>query len=318
MSEELISRLIRIPGVSKVKVDDVIKVWISDTSAEKLIPSFIAGKPVVIMKSKRLEALSLALEMRPKKEERVGKWRPIPGGVSIGHYLVTAGTNAVRVWGVGKKELLLSNAHVFAPHWLGAEIGDPVLQPGPYDGGELGADECGVVYDFIPITFTGINYADAALVEPKADVRGDILDIGEVNGVANAEKGMKIKKSGRTCGYREGEVIDTGVAVKVLYEDRIAIFYDQIITSPIVEPGDSGSLAVSKDNKAVGLFFAGSDEESVASPIKYIIRALNISFEEPPEPSSRSKAKLGAVVGGLVGIPIIGGFIFGKEGVKFG
>ena len=63
------------------------------------------------------------------------RYRPAPGGVSIGHYLITAGTLGSVVYSkVNGQMYLLSNNHVLA-NCNDAEEGDPIFQPGPIDGG---------------------------------------------------------------------------------------------------------------------------------------------------------------------------------------
>ncbi|MCA9914081.1 MAG: hypothetical protein KC496_12055 [Anaerolineae bacterium] len=68
-------------------------------------------------------------------------WRPIiPPGVSIAHYLVTAGTFGTLVYDRRTGEpLILSNNHVLA-HSNDASLGDVILQPGATDGGNNPAD----------------------------------------------------------------------------------------------------------------------------------------------------------------------------------
>lgn len=68
-------------------------------------------------------------------------WRPtIPAGVSISHYLGTAGTFGVLVYDRRTGEpLILSNNHVLA-YSNDAELGDAILQPGATDGGQNPAD----------------------------------------------------------------------------------------------------------------------------------------------------------------------------------
>lgn len=82
--------------------------------------------------------------------DRRGKWRPAPGGVSIGHGMVTAGTLGMVVVKDGKR-VIISNNHVLAACNQGG-IGDPIYQPGIYDGGG-GNDIIGTLYDYMPIGF---------------------------------------------------------------------------------------------------------------------------------------------------------------------
>ena len=62
--------------------------------------------------------------------------RPCPGGYSVGHRLITAGTFGILVRrGTAPGFYICSNNHVLA-NSNEAAIGDWVLQPGPYDGGQ--------------------------------------------------------------------------------------------------------------------------------------------------------------------------------------
>ena len=55
-------------------------------------------------------------------------------------------------------------------------------------------------------------------------------------------------------------------------------FVDQLITSAVCRPGDSGSLLVDSQNQAVGLLFAGSDKVSVCNRIDHVCRLLDIEL----------------------------------------
>ncbi len=80
--------------------------------------------------------------------------RPIPCGVSIGHYQITAGTLGVLVTDkVSGDKLILSNNHVLANSNLGKK-GDAILQPGPIDGGKNPADMVATLERFITIHYT--------------------------------------------------------------------------------------------------------------------------------------------------------------------
>lgn len=115
-----------------------------------IVPVFVAGKPTKVVQTGRIEAL-------PKKKSiptimRTGRYRPAPGGVSIGHYLITAGTLGMPVMKNGQK-MILSNNHVLA-NSNDAEIGDAILQPGKYDGGTM-SDRIGYLHSFKTIVFFG-------------------------------------------------------------------------------------------------------------------------------------------------------------------
>jgi uncharacterized membrane protein YgcG len=86
---------------------------------------------------------------------RTDRWRPVPGGVSIGHYLISAGTLGaiVKDTTTGEK-LILSNNHVMA-NSNSASKGDAIIQPGAADGAIYPDDRIAVLERFIPIQFPG-------------------------------------------------------------------------------------------------------------------------------------------------------------------
>ena len=83
--------------------------------------------------------------------DRTKRYRPAPGGVSVGHRDITAGTLSCWVKKAGQL-YLLSNNHVLANVNAGKK-GDPILQPGAADGGTA-VDELGKLYKFVPISLT--------------------------------------------------------------------------------------------------------------------------------------------------------------------
>jgi hypothetical protein len=86
---------------------------------------------------------------------RTDRWRPAPGGVSIGHYAITAGTLGAFVKDVATGQtLILSNNHVMA-NSNDASKGDAILQPGSADGGNNPQDRIAELERFITIQFQG-------------------------------------------------------------------------------------------------------------------------------------------------------------------
>ena len=95
-------------------------------SEDDLVPSAVNGARTDVIEIGRLEA-----HASPRD-----RFRPnIPAGVSIGHYMVSAGTLGGIVFDRHTGEpLILSNNHVLA-NSNEAEIGDAILQPAPTDHG---------------------------------------------------------------------------------------------------------------------------------------------------------------------------------------
>lgn len=252
---------------------------------------------------------------------RADPQRPAQPGQSIGHYKTTAGTfGAVVKDKLTGEPLILSNNHVLANSTDGrdgrAQIGDPVYQPGPYDGG---TPEHTIAYleRFIPLrkeyarpecrvasaTERTINYlikkirprytvtlkkatvtpnlVDAALARPLSSdlIKPDILGIGPVLGVREPELRMTVQKSGRSSGVNRSQIIVLEATLKVgLGSGESAWFADQFLTAPMAYPGDSGSLVLTEKNEAVGLLFAGSEKITVCNRITNVLNLLDITF----------------------------------------
>lgn len=239
------------------------------------------------------------------------KWRPAPGGVSVGHVDVTAGTIGCLVHR-GDDVFILSNNHVLANSNKG-QIGDAILQPGRYDGGTL-ADQIATLFEFVPIDFglgpvecpwakttesvlnalaqaagsshrvmavrqtAGVNQVDAALGKPLSAnlVTKEILEIGVPKGVKEAELGTAVQKSGRTTGLTHDRITQIDVTVQVLYDTQIATFTGQLAAGPMSKGGDSGSAVLTEGGYVVGLLFAGSDNTTFMNPIQAVLSALNV------------------------------------------
>ncbi|GIL13080.1 MAG: hypothetical protein BroJett038_18000 [Chloroflexota bacterium] len=297
-------------------------------SAEEAVPKQVDGVRTDVIEVGYLRAFQ-----NPRD-----RFRPtIPSGVSIGHYKITAGTLGTIVTDrtTGEK-LLLSNNHVLA-NSNDALVGDPLLQPGPTDGGQNPADMVARLERFVRIRFTDetdtpppppppgegcdivavivaltnalaallgsssrvaptaakpqtqttvtaqvpTNEVDAAVGKPVDPnmFTGEILNIGMISGTKAATLGMKVRKMGRTTGYTEGTINLLNATVNVAYGSKTARFTGQIITGPISQGGDSGSLIVDgTENKAVGLLFAGSNLATIFNPIDRVLDALSINI----------------------------------------
>lgn len=214
------------------------------------------------------------------------KVRPARGGYSVGHYQVTAGTigtcvvDATPFAGIPNAYYILSNNHVLA-NANNAHLGDPILQPGHADGGVLPYDVFARLARFVPIDFSGgCNYVDAALGQGNFDdLDREIYWSGHVKGIGPPDLGMTLYKTGRTTGHSSGYIIGINATVMVNYGGgKVAKFCKQIMTTPMSQGGDSGSLMIDKDNQAVGLLFAGSSSVTIANDIQHVMQALQVKF----------------------------------------
>jgi hypothetical protein len=121
---------------------------------------------------------------------------------------------------------------------------------------------------------------DCAVAVPRNvnDIEMMILDIGYVKGVIEATLGTALQKSGRTTEYTQDQVIQLHVTAQVNYGGPIALFEEQIMSGPMSQGGDSGSLVLDMDNNAVGLLFAGSDTTTLSNPIQSVLDGLSVEF----------------------------------------
>ncbi len=272
-----------------------------------LVPRDLEGVPTDVIETGRFVALAMAAPAVVGRTERV---RPAPGGVSIGHSKITAGTLGVLAHRTTGEAVILSNNHVLANSNAGMP-GDLILQPGPADGGRT-ADAIATLITYVPIVFKeeelgplgrlldriagpwlawlglGLrrlpadtrNRVDAAIAAPLADdlVAPGILDIGAVRGTAAAEIGMGIRKSGQTTGLTRGKITALDAVLEVDYVGKTAVFREQLVGDLLSRGGDSGSLIVDDANHAVGLLFAGGLNTTVFNPIGAVLTALDITL----------------------------------------
>ena len=119
------------------------KVPASQLSSQDLVPAAVDGIATDVVQTGVIRALQAPTD----------RLRPAPGGVSVGHVAISAGTLGCWVMKNGQK-VILSNNHVLA-NSNDAEIGDAILQPGPYDGGSFPQDHIANLTQFVPISFQG-------------------------------------------------------------------------------------------------------------------------------------------------------------------
>lgn len=277
----------------------------SKLTSQDQVPTAIDGTPTDVVQTGIIRAL----------EAPTDRFRPAPGGASVGHVGITAGTLGCWVIKNGQK-VILSNNHVIA-NSNSAEIGDAILQPGPHDGGKFPQDHIANLTQFIPISFPGTpsdcqfantvvsvlnsgckaissntryqavkvqaesNLVDAAIATPldAADVKDEILNIGTIEGTVKGELGMAIKKSGRTTGFTTGIIEQVDVTANVQYgAGKIALFSDQLLAGAMSQGGDSGSAVLDESNRLTGLLFAGGDSTTIINRIENVFSALGVSL----------------------------------------
>lgn len=223
------------------------KIAIEGLPPEALVPSQVGNVPTDVVQVGTIRA----------NQAPTGKFRPAPGGVSIGHYQISAGTLGciVRDRTTGDR-LILSNNHVLA-NSNDAVAGDPIIQPGGADGGTVANDliarlerfctidfgetpgsDCGIASAYagfgnaiasllgsrhrvtvLQASPQAVNLVDAAVARPinDDDVLDEILNIGEISGTMEGVLGLPIRKSGRTTGFTTDIITTIEATVSVNY-----------------------------------------------------------------------------------------------------
>ena len=304
--EKFKKQLLDIPGVVGVGISfgsgERIQIYVKKLTSEivEKLPKVIDGIPTHIIETGEIKAL-----------QRTSRVRPAPGGVSVGNAAITAGTLSVVVRdNTTGRRVILSNAHVLtADPTLSIQPETRILQQGVADGGTIANNHIANLTRWIKLfpTGTGTNIVDCAIATPlnDADVSNEILEVGTVDGTDTAQVDMQVMKSGRTSGLNYGTVIDINADIKVGYSGFESQFTDQIITSHLGDPGDSGSAVLTMDKKICGLLFAGSESVTVVNKINNVLSNLNISISGAgPGPSP---VQMGV---GLLMIPLIVGGIY--------
>jgi hypothetical protein len=220
----------------------VLSVYVSEPTSTRVVRSVVAnsvGAMAAAVDDVPLQVIETGIiDIQPHRFRS----RPAPGGISIGHYKVSAGTIGCLCRGTSeprnRRRMILSNNHVVA-NSNAAVFGDCVSQPGPYDGGRCPADQVAILERFVPVSFDGsCNYVDCATAWCYPDrVRSELVYLSggapayfRIGSTPIAPVlGASVGKSGRTTQLTSGRITAIGVTVNVSYGGgRVARFCDQI------------------------------------------------------------------------------------------
>lgn len=287
------------PGAEGLDVEpgqQVLNVYVVESSSVDQVKSAMVDSMGISAASDDSVPINVIVSGEIDANSHRFKIRPAPGGVSVGHFKVTAGTLGCLATGLraprNRRVLMLSNNHVIA-NSNNARFGDCITQPGRYDGGRCNRDRIAILERFVPINFAGgANYVDAAtgwcwhrLVRRELVYRTSRgLGFFRVSSrPTGCRVGMYVGKTGRTTQLRVGRITDCRATVRVNYGGgRSALFRDQIVirglSGAFSAGGDSGSLVWSWNSQRnpVGLLFAGGGGLTIANKIGYVLRFLDI------------------------------------------
>ncbi len=288
-----------------------IKVFLRTASAAG-IPTSWAGFPVEIMVTGDIVSLALLAQQQaqmgpppgkgPKNDvDHTARERPAGLGMSTGHPAITACSIGARL-AIGGAAVVLSNNHCYAAsNFLGCSptanysctLGDPVIQPGTFDGGSVPGDVIGNVIDYQPIVFsTAANNVMDAAIASTTTAMVDNASTSDCYGTPQTQTlvaavNMEVQKCGRTTEHTSGTITAINATVNVGYGVGVARFVGQIVTTAMSQGGDSGSLLVARgkgknkaDNgKPVGLLFAGSLFTTIHNPINAVLTRFGATVD---------------------------------------
>jgi hypothetical protein len=272
-------------GQEALRVYVRVKIPPGQLSPQEIVPPRFGNLPTDVMEIGDVLALQSL-----QTWQRFSRHRPASCGVSLGHPDITVGTLGCLVERESRI-YILSNNHILAGCNTAA-VGDPILQPGPSDGGSLPGDAIATLSQFAPIVFSGpANSMDAAIAEVNtpADVEPEIIAIGcPRTATKQATRFQSVRKHGRTTGHTLGIVDDVSADLWVKYrvnnQMRMAWFVDQIAvrgtgTNAFSSSGDSGSLIVDAQTlEPVGLLFAESRSLTIANPIDLVLPHFGVTI----------------------------------------
>ncbi len=192
---------------------------------------------------------------------------------------------------------MLTNNHVIANE-NSNPIGSPVSQQGTLDGGSFPDDEVGALGKKVKLRKSSRNLVDAAVGDLFEGIDFDTRTVGtrgQLSGQASVfdlPANATVHKVGRTTGQTKGRITAFDLDnVGVEYDMGVLKFDNQIeiegaSAEAFSDSGDSGSLIVDEQLRAIGLLFAGGDVGGTngkgltyANPIETVLDELKVDLE---------------------------------------
>lgn len=210
--------------------------------------------------------------------------RPALGGDSISHFGVRSAATLgclVRDRADRRTVYLLSDYSGLTGPGNIMQAGDPVVQPGVYDGGNPATDTIatlarwGALSSDPAAAATNLSAALATVLN-LADVSPEIRGRGHLAGVRAARPGQRVYAVGRTSGEAAGTVLRVGVTLTLPGQITVP-FADLIQTTALLQPGDSGAVLLDEENYVLGLGFA-SGSSSFFHPMQRVLDALDVNL----------------------------------------
>ena len=155
---------------------------------------------------------------------------------------------------------LLSNRHVIVDNDF--ELETMVIHPSETDA--IKKEDISVIGKIFWTSKAKDDFLDAAIAIVNKNTQ---IDIGkytvnnklQFDSLAYPKIGQNVKKIGKTSGVTFGEIKSINCTVNVTENIRKPKMYrQQILTTCLSKPGDSGSIFINSNNEVVGLLFGGN------------------------------------------------------------
>ncbi|KEI00908.1 trypsin-like peptidase domain-containing protein [Clostridium botulinum] len=234
---------------------------------QELIPATYRGIPTDVVESGITSTCSLR-----------NKVRPVSGGYSIGIDGLQGGTLGCLVSQDGIEYGLTCN-HVISAN-DSKLLGKPVVQPATQYGGKVPNDTIGIVYRFVKVnTSRDNNLVDAAIIKTNKALTSSVITfIGNIKGVNYPQIGEKVKMVGSNSGLKEGTVKTIHTTIKTFFLGEEVVFKNQIVTSYMSLPGDSGAILLNKNNEALGMLMSDGSRITIYNDIHDVLTELRVNI----------------------------------------
>ena len=251
-----------------------------------LVPFALDASPIGIRDAVPIDVRKVG---PARAEALISADRPAQPGYSVGNRVGGSGTIGCVVRDRATSDQLgLTCAHVLAPVPTSAP-GDPVLVPSLAEARAhqvLARARLGVVDRILPPGFGDSSVPtnlDVATFRPNDPTTLDasVAIVGKrPSGIlANPSIGAAVRKVGASSELTTGEVRFVHMTFWLAYptpggDEVTAGFRDVIGVSHFSDPGDSGSLVMNDERKAVGIVLGSTPEFTICLPIQRALDAL--------------------------------------------
>lgn len=250
------------------------------------LPSAVDGSQIGIRGSIPVDVQKVG---KGRAEALISANRPAHPGFGVGNRVGGSGTIGCVVQSRSTSQQVgLTCAHVLAPVST-ASPGDRVLVPSLADARAshvVARAPIGVVDKLLPPDFSDSAVAsnvDVATFLPTnpAGLDSRIAIVGKTPSsvLSSVSVGLPVQKVGASSELTTGEVKFVHMVFWLAYptpagDEVTAGFEDVIGVSHFSSPGDSGSLVISDDGKAVGVVLGSTPEFTICLPIQRALDAL--------------------------------------------